>query len=556
MVKSFDRRIFFKCTGAVGVGIISNTTRGEDMTEYKTSGGMNGSPLTVSISVEGEPLHALPRTQYGHFVEHLGKCIKGGIWAPGETDDMFMGGVRRELIEQIRAINPSVIRYPGGCFADGYHWKDGIGPRQMRPMRRNRAWGILGKSIGPKEDNHFGTDEFLRFCEELGAEPQLTANVGSGTAQEAADWVEYVNGSADSKWGAERAKNGHAEPYNVKYWFLGNEIFGFHEIGHQDPPTYVNTIKQYAKAMKAVDPDIKIIACGIHAPMRKSDYIHSTVLKNAGEFFDYLSVHYYATKPYSPVSFLKYQILNQHKTKSEKVYYDVMGSLKDQEEYLIQCIDDVKKYAPPGKKIGISFDEFNTWYSFLSDLEKANKNLRDGLWLAGSLNMFHRLAPDLPLTNVSQLVNVVGIIMSSEKGTFSTPMAHVYRIYTENAGDQMLASEVSGPALPHSSGIPVLDVSATIKGDKLSMFLVNRHLKGEVAADFTINGLKVDSRAKRIELHHQDAFKYNTYSAPDAVSIREKSDDLTITVNNQSSSFPLLLPAHSLTCLSVDVSKL
>ncbi|MCP4606378.1 MAG: hypothetical protein GY847_38685 [Proteobacteria bacterium] len=514
-----------------------------------------GDSIPISVTVGHEPLHPLPRTQYGHFIEHLGKCIKGGIWAENESEGMFLGGVRPELVEQMRAVNPSVIRYPGGCFADGYHWKDGIGPRDKRPRRWNRAWGKLGLMTGPIEDNHFGTDEFLRLCEELGAEPQITANVGSGTAAEAADWVEYVNGPSGSGWGAERAKNGHPEPYRVKYWFLGNEIFGIHEIGHQNPQTYAKTVRQYAEAMRRVDRAIKIVACGTFMPTRKREHIHSTVLGLAGDVIDYLSIHFYATNPIFPSSFLNYQILGRHKRRSTKVYYDVMASLRAQETYLSNCIEDVHKYAPAGKKIGLSFDEFNTWYSFYSDLVAANQNLRDALWVASSLNMFHRLAPDLPLTNISQMVNVVGIIVSSHRATFSTPSALVYRIYTENAGDELLRSDVDGPSLPHKIEVPALDVSATLGGDKLSVFLVNRHLDAEVVTNFSIDGFKVEPSAERIELHHNDAFKYNTNKEPEAVTIDRKPENLAVTVKDGSSCFPLRVPPHSLTCLALNVTR-
>jgi len=301
--------------------------------------------INASITVEPEPLHDLPRTQYGHFIEHLGSCIKGGVWAEGESDDMFLGGARRELVEAIKSLNPALIRYPGGCFADGYHWKDGIGPRGERPIRKNRAWAKLGPRIGPQEDNHFGTDEFLNLCEAVGAAPQLTANVGSGAAQEAADWVEYCNGPADSKWGSERARNGHPAPYNVKYWYIGNEIFGNYEIGHEQPLEYVNTFKEYARAMRKVSPDLKLIACGNLFRGKMGKDINRIVLTGAGDMIDYLSIHQYVPPFFTPKNLLRYQIGRQEASKSRSIYYDVLGYVSIMREFLEDGHAPLKLYS-------------------------------------------------------------------------------------------------------------------------------------------------------------------------------------------------------------------
>ncbi len=548
MSAKYDRRDFLLSAGAVSIGplILSNDTQAG---QFEPS-------LKATVEVGPEPLHALPRSQYGHFIEHLGKCIKGGIWAEGERPDMFLGGVRQELLEAVKSINPSLIRYPGGCFADGYHWQDGIGPRSERPMRKNRAWAKLGKKMGPREDNHFGTDEFLRLCREVGAEPQLTANVGSGTAQEAAEWVEYCNGPVSSKWGAERARNGHAEPYNVKHWFIGNEIFGPHEIGHQSPQEYVGTLHEYAQVMQRVDPDIKLIACGTLFPKGIMDDINSTVLKGAGNVIDYLSVHWYASGPVFPSSLLKYQVLQQHRGRSTKVYYDIMATLQGQEKFLARCIKDVRTYAPAGKKIPLSFDEWNLWYAGYSDLVQSNFNLRDGLWVASTLNMLHRLADDIELANISQMVNCVGIINSSEQGTFLTPSALVYKIYTEHAGDELLPSKVDSPALPHKSGLAALDISATRTDGTVCLLMVNRHLNSELVVETKLKGSKITGSTKRIELYHPDAFLYNTCEKPKEVKVTERDENLSIDRHGTTSSFTVRLAPHSLTCLKLNVEEI
>jgi alpha-N-arabinofuranosidase len=545
MADKLDRRKFIAAAGAMSAAPLS---RGEEASAMSTDN------IKTSITVEPEPLHAIPRTQYGHFIEHLGRCIKGGIWAEGESEDMFLGGVRPELVEAMKSINPALIRYPGGCFADGYHWRDGIGPRETRPRRRNRAWARLGPRIGPKEDNHFGTDEFLRLCEEVGAEPQLTANVGSGTAEEAAAWVEYCNGPEDSKWGAERARNGHPTPYNVKYWFVGNEITGFHEIGWQKPARYVQTLKEFAPAMRKVDPDIKIIASGSFMISNAREQKHKTILEGAGDVTDYLSIHLYATDPVMPSGLINYMILNKHRGRSEKTYYNIMGTLAKHEGYVARCARDVRTYSPTGKKIPLSFDEWNCWYAGLNDLVISKFNLRDALWVASCLNINHRYQ-EVELANIAQMVNVVGIITSTGKGTFLTPSALVYKIYTEHAGDELLPSKIDCPALPHETGLPALDVSATRSGDTVALFMVNRHLHAQASVDCELKGMEVNQNAKLVELYHDDAFRYNTYDRPEAVKIRESGKSLEVEKQGTAGRLKLILKPHSLSCYVLNVKK-
>jgi alpha-N-arabinofuranosidase len=506
-------------------------------------------PLKATVEVDPDTAHPLPRTQYGHFIEHIGRCIKGGVWAEGEAESLFLGGVRPQLVQAMRSINPALIRYPGGCFADGYHWKDGIGPRETRPRRRNRAWWILGPGVGPVEDNHFGTDEFLQLCEAVGAEAQLTVNVGSGTANEAADWVEYCNGPAGSRWGDERVRNGHPEPYGVKYWFVGNEIFGIHEVGHQSPRRYVETVKEYAREMRRIDPEIRLIGCGNLFPPGWRDTINRTILEGAGQELDYLSIHLYAPGVFSLKNHLLYSVLRLKGRRSRWLYYQVIGSLRNMERFIAHNVRDVRTFSPPGKRVGLSFDEWNLWFVFRNDVIQSNFNLRDGLWTASMLNLLHRYAPEVPLANIAQMVNCLGIIHSTSKGTFLTPSALVFQIYTEHAGDMWLSSHVDCPPIPHQTALPALDVSATRAGNRLSLFLINRHYDAEVVAQISLHGLTAQSAARRIELTHSNPVQYNTFQEPEAVRISERLEALSGT----GSAFEIRLAPHSLTCLRLDV---
>jgi alpha-L-arabinofuranosidase len=528
-------------------------------------------PLRASITIEPEALHALPRTQYGHSIEHLGKCINGGIWAEGESPDMFLGGVRWELVDAIKSIHPALLRYPGGCFADGYHWQDGIGPRALRPKVRNKAWNrfpYLGRHIGPMEDNHFGTDEFLQLCREVGAEPEITVNVGSGTAEEAAAWVEYCNGPRDSQWGAVRSENGHPEPYRVKYWIIGNEPFSFFEIGHMKPDQYVSVFNKYAQAMRRVDPSIKLIGCGTMWPSRKRDDVNQllmtvvgrrddinrSILEGAEKEMDYLSVHLYGPASFYTARYhILHQFLHRERSSSREVYYEVICSLPYMEDFVAANVRDVRTYASAGKKIALSFDEWNLWYNFYTDVVEANFNLRDGLWVASMLNMFHRYALDLPLANISQMVNCIGIICSTSKGTFITPSGLVFKIYAEHAGDMLLSSHVDCPVIPHETELPVLDLSATRKENNLSLFLVNRHYDAAVKASCLLKGIKVISVDNYLEMSHSNPVQYNTYSNPNAVRIRNNHNTPVISREENGTAFDIQLPAHSLTCFEMSI---
>jgi alpha-L-arabinofuranosidase len=507
---------------------------------------------SAKVKIDTKPIHDLPKEQYSHFIEHIGMCIKNGIWAQGRSGDL-VNGMRRDLLETVRSINPPLIRYPGGCFADGYHWKDGIGPRQNRPKRPNLAWRKLGPKIGPKEDNHFGTDEFMTFCKEVGAKAMMTTNVGSGTAQEAADWVEYCNGPADSKWGAERAKNGHPEPYNIEYWFIGNEIFGPHERGHQKPEKYVQTVKEYAKAMKKVDPNIKLIACGHFAPeiqfISTERKVNRIVLQGAGKDIDYLSIHQYVPT-FRIKDILKFQILRKKRSADENIYYDVLDFVTHMENFVKGCVDDVKKYSPPGKTVQLAFDEWNLWFEFLFDIVQTNYNLRDGLWSATMLNMFHRYAPYMPITNIAQLVNVLGIIITDERGTFLTPTALVYKLYTDHAGKDYLQSTVKCPKVAHGESLPVLDVSATRDDDRAAIFLVNRHYDSDLEVTLDLDGFEASGEISAWEIHHDNPVKYNTFRNPEEVVIKEFKDRLSLD-KKDNASVSLTMKAHSAVCVEI-----
>lgn len=524
--------------------------------------------MNATVTLANGPSHDVPRTLYGSFVEHMGRCVNGGIWTPDEQSDMFLGGIRQELLDTLSSLRLSVLRYPGGCFADGYHWRDGIGSRTLRPRRKNLAWSKFGRAIGPEEDNHFGTDEFLLFCEAVGSEPMLTVNVGSGTPQEATDWVEYVNGSANTPMGALRGANGHPDPYGVKYWFVGNEIFGPYEVGHLSPKEYVKVFCQFANSMRSVDSSIKLIACGAHYPvgmhgvdLNRMKKINQTVLEGVGDEADYLSIHQYV--PVSdPFNFIRFQLLHAHKLPGRYMYYNILGSYLRFRKFLQQCIKDTHRYSIGGKPVPLVLDEWNLWFCFFTDLIQANYNLRDGLWVATILNLLQELATDIHIANVAQLVNCLGIVGSSEHGIFTTPSALVLGLYAKKSGSSYVPTNVDAPMLGDvdafvfggTKALPVIDVSTTYDSDRMTIFLVNRHYSESVACTINLGKFTPLNGAVTTRMTHSNPVQYNTVKNPNAVHL-ETHPSPSPKRSPGGWAYQVTLDPHSLTCLEVALGQ-
>ena len=201
----------------------------------------------------------ISRHIYGHFTEHLGRCIYGGIYEEGSplSDER---GFRKDVLEAVKRIKVPNLRWPGGNFVSNYHWEDGIGPKDQRPVRFDLAWQ-------QEETNRFGTDEFIEYCREIGAEPYISINMGTGTLDEALHWLEYCNGKGNTYYAQLRRKYGHPEPYNVKFWGIGNEMYGEWQVGHMTADEYARAAKEYTKWMKVFDPTIKAIAVGCDDPI-------------------------------------------------------------------------------------------------------------------------------------------------------------------------------------------------------------------------------------------------------------------------------------------------
>ena len=472
---------------------------------------------------------------YGHFIEHLGRCIYGGVWAAERHETNRVAGYREDVLEAVKSLRVPVLRYPGGCFADGYHWKDGIGPRDKRPTVFDPAW----KSDEP---NAFGTDEFLRYCELLGATPYLNANFGSGSVGEAVEWLRYCHDSPDTHWGGLRAANGRAKPYRVPIWGIGNEVCGSWEIGHTDAESYGRGFIEYAEAMKAVDPSIRLVAVGWDETI--PDW-SPQVVEVAGEHIDYLSLHHYV-----PGGEMKPM------PGAEDLYYAIVASPLSTERklrWLRQVIEDNLRVP---RRIEIALDEWNVWLPSGGDLTQEYK-LRDGLYAAGIFHALHRQCASVTMANLAQLVNVLGAIRTDERRIILTPIYWAFRLYGPRTGEVALRTEVEADAYePKPVGnitglgaVPYLDVSATFSEERATLFLavVNRHWEEPIAAGLDIAPLVAKAEARVAELNGPSPLAENNFEAPNAVGLSET------TFLVEGSCFEYGFPPHSATVLSIPV---
>ncbi|MEW6159521.1 MAG: alpha-L-arabinofuranosidase C-terminal domain-containing protein [Verrucomicrobiota bacterium] len=428
-------------------------------------------------------------------------------------------GVRRDVFEKIKALRPAFIRWPGGNVAQDYHWMWGIGPRDERPVWTNLSWK------NEPEPSDFGTDEFIALCRELGAEPSITINVeGRGaTASEAAEWVEYCNGPASSKFGALRAANGHPEPFNVRFWEVGNEIWGHWVRGHSDARTYAANFLRYAEAMRAVDPKIQLIAVGDNNPNW-----NRTVLKLAGSKMDLLAVHHYYT-----AREMKGDPLNlmARPLTYEKFYREMRIFLKGLEL---------------GRPVQLAINEWG-----LDIPEPRQHSIEAALFGARLLNVFERNSDLIAMSAVSDLVNgwPGGIIQASRHDVFTTPTYLVNQLYREATGPERVEANVECPTYDTSQegkAIPYLDVVASRPHDRSEMFIkaVNTHPSATLLVRIEIQGWEPAPVAELAGIMASSLDQANSFQNPSAVTIRRLSIQFR-------PSFALKLPKHSIWVLKL-----
>ncbi len=461
--------------------------------------------VILDLSSAKDTIH---RNVYGHFAEHLGRCIYGGIYVGDDNRSVpHHNGIRLDIVEALKKLKTPVLRWPGGCFADAYHWMDGIGPKENRPHTENTSWGNI------REDNSFGTNEFLEFCSMINAEPYLAVNVGSGTVKAASDWVKYVNHANGSSWLTDlREKSGRKTPWNVRYWGVGNESWDCG--GNMTAAYYVNEYKRYATHMTSYSNSEGLyrIAVGPGSP----DYSWTeTVMREIPlKLMEGLSVHHY--------SVIDWANKGSATEFTEADYIRTMEAAWRMEEFIRRNKAIMDKYDP-AKKVALIVDEWGGWYESEPGTNKAflyqQNTMRDAMIAGLTLNIFHHHADRVKMANLAQIVNVLqAVILTREEKMILTPTYHVMEMY--NVHQDALAIPVKVTSEKYRVGEKAIQaVSASASRDStgsVHISLVNMDASKEQIVSVELGNTAIKPVSGRI-LKGKNLQDHNRFDAPDAI---------------------------------------
>ncbi|HEY9154327.1 MAG TPA: alpha-L-arabinofuranosidase C-terminal domain-containing protein [Opitutaceae bacterium] len=487
---------------------------------------------TVTINVDKITGEISPLI-YGQFVEHLGRAIYGGIYE--ENSPLSdQNGFRTDVLEKVRALRAPLMRYPGGTVTKIYHWKDGIGPKNERPVRPNLIWG-------GEDSNHMGTDEFMFYAKLIDAAPFLTVNMATGTAEEASDWVEYCNAVGNSRYAALRRANGHASPYSVKYWGLGNEEAAKEDPGVlQNPEDYVKKAWSFAKLMKLQDPTIQLVMVGDDAQW------NTAVLKGLGPICDFLSLHLYAsTEPGDPNSLF---------TSVAKMEERVTTTAAQIRELTTAKVTDFSKwYRFPARQgpVKIALDEWGIWENSGKGAYglELTYNWNHALGVASFLNMFQRHADAIGLATWAQTVNVLAPIMTDKKSVVCQTIYYPMALYRSLCGTRSVTSSVDCATLPGTEHLPMVDVASSIneRGTTLTIAIVNRSATDQVDLEMNVAGATTSGQWTVHELNAASIDATNTLEEPKKNVVTHRTTALP------AGNSHYVAAAHSINILQVDL---
>ena len=475
---------------------------------------------------------------FGGFLEHMGRAVYEGVFDPSSRHaDKF--GCRIDVLAALAELEFTVMRYPGGNFVSNYHWRDGVGPVETRPIRRELAWGTI-------EPNSFGTDEFLGLCERTGWSPMFSVNLGTGSPEEAADWVEYTNGALGTDITRKRQSGGNSVPTRVPLWCLGNEMDGPWQIGHISAAEYGSKARQAAHMMKLVDPSIELVVSGTSLP-DNTTYLDwdREALEAVGGFADYVSTHRYLDN-----------------WSNDTAAFLTSGAAVDRQ---IAEIDAVCRYVAGRRRSGrrpfIAFDEWNVWYrtrnrsgtwadgAFPAHLVEEVYDLQDALVCAQFLLSFIRNAHVVKIANIAQIVNVIAPVLTDgdnllrqsifEALSMFVGRRHGISLHVGYDGGQVPSPDFGAVAMV--DGAAILDVN-----HELHVYAVNRSVDETVELEINLAGADLEMLSMDV-LHHSDPATQNTWEAPNAVK----------RVPGEMSNGPrpvMKLPPHSFTAATMSVS--
>lgn len=446
---------------------------------------------------------------YSNFSEHLGRCIYDGIYVGEDSDIPNIEGFRKDIVEAFRAIKLPVLRWPGGCFADEYHWKDGIGEKSQRKKMVNTNWGHV------VEDNSFGTHEFMRFCELVGCEPYISANIGSGTVQELAEWIEYMTFDGVSPMAQLRRENGQDKAWKLKYLGVGNESWGCG--GNMSPEFYCDNYLRYSTFCREYSGNkLFKIVCGPNA----ADYNWTEVcMKKINPWrMNGLSLHYYTV----PTG--NWEHKGSATQFDDAEYYATIKSTYFMEELVTRHSEIMNRYDPE-KRVGLIVDEWGCWYDVEPDTHPGflyqQNTMRDAIVASVNLDIFNKHSDRVFMANIAQAVNVLqAIVLTEGKTTIKTPTYHVFDLYKEHMGNTLIYSHAENEEA--AQGVPTISHSASINdsGD-IVITLSNSSLTNKITVDIGSAAGALNGASGRIltgEVH-----AHNTFDNPNAVAIKKLS---------------------------------
>lgn len=467
----------------------------------------------------------ISRYIYGHFAEHLGRCIYEGLWVGEDSPIPNTKGIRNDVLQALRNLNIPVLRWPGGCFADEYHWKDGIGPRETRKRMINTHWG------GVIENNHFGTHEFFQLCELLECEPYICGNVGSGTVQEMSEWIEYMTFDGESPLANRRKENGREKPWKLKYFGVGNENWGCG--GNMRPEYYADLYRRYQTYVRQYGGNrIYKIAGGANV----DDYRWTEVLmREAAPFMDGLSLHYYTI----PGSWENKRPALEF---DERDWFETMQKALRMDELITRHSTIMDRYDPQ-KRIGLIVDEWGTWFLVEPGTNPGflyqQNTMRDALVAAIHLHVFHKHCNRVHMANLAQMVNVLqAVILTEGERMVLTPTYHVMEMLKAHQDAEALA--IHGEFGQYESAgrsLTQVSVSASRKNGCINVSLCNLHPQDAAALNLEVRGLKGSFAVSGRILVNEDIHAHNSFDRPNRVEPDEFTD-AALTARGLKASLP------------------
>ena len=470
---------------------------------------------------ENKELSTIEPEIYGHFSEHLGRCIYEGIYVGENSEIPNVNGMRTDVVEALKELKVPMLRWPGGCFADEYHWKDGIGPKETRKKMINTHWG------GVVEDNSFGTHEFMELCRQIGCKTYVNGNLGSGTVQEMSEWVEYMTFNGVSPMADLRKKNGHEQPWKVDFFGVGNENWGCG--GNMTPEFYANEYRRYQTYVRNYDPEkpIKKVCCGANV----DDYFWTEgVMKTcfshaewAHGFMDYLSLHYYVHPE-------GWEIKGSSTDFDGEVWYKTLNKALHMDELITRHGTFMDKYDPE-KKVGMCVDEWGAWYTCEPGTNPGflyqQNTVRDALIAGITLNIFNKHSDRVKIAALAQMVNVLqSVLLTEGDKMIKTPTYHVMHMYRHHQGAKLLESSVTGIDEIGTDEWKVPKVTESVSKDKDGIITITlNNLSIESAEEVEVqlaNGVYKVVEARIVT--NSDMHAHNTFEAPEEVTEKDFND--------------------------------